>query len=152
MSITFSRANRAITNDSFRPSLVGLGLTVLVLAAWGAWFVFARVPLYTVSAETQQTREGVIAKFAPEQIARIRAGQSASVTFGAQTYDAQVMEIANFAQNRMTPNTVRLAVYASAPLTDAPTRAQIEIERVGPLEYILKNIGTVPPNGATTQP
>ena len=152
MSITFSRANRAITNDSFHPSLVGLVITILVLAAWGVWFVFARVPLYTVSAEAQQMREGVIAKFAPEQIARIRAGQSATVTFGAQTLDAQVMELANFAQNRMTPNTVRLAVYASAPLTDAPTRVQIEIDRVGPLEYILKNIGTVSPNGAATKP
>ena len=152
MSITFSRANRAITNDSFRPSLVGLVITIFVLAAWGAWFAFARVPLYTISVDAQQTREGVIAKFAPDQIARIRAGQSATVTFGAQTLDAQVMELANFAQNRMTPNTVRLAVYASTPLTDAPTRVQIEITQVAPLEYILKNIGTMPPNGAATQP
>lgn len=152
MSISFSRANRALINDSFRPSVVGLGIAMLVLVAWGVWFAFARVPLYTVSADAQPTREGVLAKFTPEQLARIRAGQAATVTFGAQTFEAQVMELANFAQNRMESNTVRLAVYASELPANAPTRVQIEIDRVGPLEYILKNVGTVPSNVAAPAP
>ena len=151
MSISFSRANRAITNDSFRPSLAGLLLAIVVLVAWSAWFLLARVPLYTLSAEVQQTRAGFIAKFTPEQMARIRAGQDATITFGEQNISAQVMELANFAQNRMDANTVRLAAYSNALPDGSPTRVQIEIERVAPLEYILKNLGSAP-NAAARAP
>ena len=151
MSISFSRANRAITNDSFRPSLAGLLIAIFVLGAWGAWFLLARVPLYTLSAEVQQTRAGFIAKFTPEQMARIRAGQDATIAFGEQNIAAQVMELANFAQNRMDPNTVRFAAYSNALPDGSPTRVQIEIERVAPLEYILKNLGSAPNVAVRTQ-
>src|SRR5207244_11122439 len=46
---TFGRTIRALAADSVRPSAIGLGAIGLVLGAWIAWFVVARVPLYEVT-------------------------------------------------------------------------------------------------------
>ena len=46
---TFGRTIRALAADSVRPSAIGLGTISLVLGAWIAWFVVARVPLYEVT-------------------------------------------------------------------------------------------------------
>ncbi len=146
MAMTFSRANRTLTNDSFRLSAVGLVIIMAVLAAWGAWFMLARVPLYQVSTDAQVTRDEVIARFTPEQFARLRAGQSATVEFNGQSIDAQVMETASPTQNRMAPNTARLALYVGAPRMAAlakttPTRVQVEVEVLAPYELAMRASG-----------
>jgi multidrug resistance efflux pump len=45
----FSRSIRSITVDSFRFSLLGLCLGVVLVILWTAWFFFARVSLYEVA-------------------------------------------------------------------------------------------------------
>jgi membrane fusion protein (multidrug efflux system) len=46
MSSPFSRTTRSLKADSFRRSTIGLLVVMLVLAAWAAWLVLARVSIY----------------------------------------------------------------------------------------------------------
>jgi uncharacterized membrane protein (UPF0127 family)/multidrug resistance efflux pump len=50
MSTPFSRSMQSLAADGFRRSLVGMFLAVVLLGAWAAWFFFAGVTLYEVSA------------------------------------------------------------------------------------------------------
>ncbi|MBN1994409.1 MAG: hypothetical protein JW953_17050 [Anaerolineae bacterium] len=146
MSISFSRSTRALNNDSFRPSLLGLSITMLVLAAWGVWFVFARVSLYETTTEAQIAPGEVVATFTPEQIRRIHAGQEAIVniqtttTAPAQSFRGEVMEVANRTQNRMEANTVRLAVVAASELPQEASQVevQVQVEQISPLLFVLR--------------
>jgi membrane fusion protein (multidrug efflux system) len=53
MNQTFGRTAAALSADRSRQAAVSLALAVAVLAAWAAWLVFARVPLYEVSASAR---------------------------------------------------------------------------------------------------
>ncbi len=53
MQSTFGRAAAALSADHSREAVVSLALAVGVLAVWVAWLVFARVPLYEVSASAR---------------------------------------------------------------------------------------------------
>src|SRR4051812_2896206 len=105
MSLSFPRSTRILVNDTFRPSLIALGIALMVLTAWGFWFAFARTPLYESSMDSQVARDGsVVVRFADKPFAQIRSGQSATVTAaGGETYRAEVLEVASRAQNRMEP-------------------------------------------------
>ena len=141
MSIPFSRSTRSITNDSFRPSLIALAIGMIFLAAWGAWFVFARVSLYDTSTDVQIGRDGsIVAKFSADQLGQIRPGQEATVTGTApnETYRAQVLEVANRSSNRMEPNTVRLHVYSPQPLKQAPSEVKVQVEEISPLQLLAR--------------
>jgi multidrug resistance efflux pump len=46
---TFSDSMRSLSRDRFRPFALGLLVAVLILAAWIAWFLLARVSLYESS-------------------------------------------------------------------------------------------------------
>jgi len=52
MNQTFGRIAAALGADRSREAAGSLALAVAVLAAWAAWLIFARVPLYEVSAPT----------------------------------------------------------------------------------------------------
>jgi hypothetical protein len=145
MSISFSRSTRALENDSFRLPVLGLILAGLVLAAWGAWFVFARITIQETSTALSLDRDGgVIAFFTPSQLGRIQVGQSASVIIAAtsgspaQILRAEVAQVANRSANRMEPNTVRLYVYATPPAT-APAQVQINVQEISPLTFVLRS-------------
>ena len=49
MATSFSRSLRSLEADRFTGSLIGMGVGLVLLAAWLAWFFFARVALYEVS-------------------------------------------------------------------------------------------------------
>ncbi|HZQ06092.1 MAG TPA: hypothetical protein VFD70_05890 [Anaerolineae bacterium] len=141
MSLSFSRSTRTLTNDTFRPSLVGSVIALLVLGVWGSWFALARAPVYEVSAEAQVTRDGqVIARFADNAFARIRPGQTAVLIDSAsgEPRRAEVMEIANRSQNRMEPNTVRLYVYGTNPMTQPPKQVQVQVAEESPLLALVR--------------
>jgi hypothetical protein len=143
MSLSFPRSTRTITNDTFRPSVIGLVIALLVFALWGVWFAAARVPLYESSADAQLARDGnVIARFEPDALARIRPGQDAIVIdpVSGEPRRAEVMELANPNQNRMEPNTARLFVYGS-DLQQPPKQIQIQVGEESPLVSLLR-LGT----------
>jgi hypothetical protein len=140
MSLSFSRSTRTITNDTFRPSLVGLTIAILVLVAWGAWFAVARAPLYESSATLELTREGeILARFDDKPFSQIRPGQTAVVMdANGETRRAEVMEIANRSQNRLEPNTVRLYLYGADPSSASPKQVQIQVGQESPLLALLR--------------
>lgn len=116
-------------------------IAVLVFGAWGAWFALARVPLYESSANTHLTRDGnVIAQFEPNAFARVRPGQNATVVDAVtgEARRAEVLDIANRAENRLEPNTVRLYVYGSKTLEQPPRQVQIQVADESPLFSLLK--------------
>jgi hypothetical protein len=146
MSIPFSRSTRALDSDSFRPSLFGVMVACIVLIAWGAWFVFARMTVQITSSTLTLDRDGaIIATFAPEQLAQIRAGQDATITINAtsnapdasRVVRAQVAQVANRSANRMEPNTVRFFVLENTPIALA-RQANIVVEEVSPLMFVLR--------------
>lgn len=57
MNQTFGRTAAALAADRSREAAISLALAVAVLAAWAAWLVFARVPLYEVSASARLEAE-----------------------------------------------------------------------------------------------
>jgi hypothetical protein len=143
MALSFSRTTRTLTNDTFRPSIVGLVIAILVLAIWGAWFALARAPVYMTGTDAQLDREGqVIAHFTDATLPQIRPGQEAVVleSTSGEPRRAQVMEIANRAENRMEPNTVRLFVFGS-PLAQPPKQIQVQVAEESPLVSLLR-LGT----------
>ncbi|HWS99781.1 MAG TPA: HlyD family efflux transporter periplasmic adaptor subunit [Pyrinomonadaceae bacterium] len=53
MSTPFSRTLRSLAADNFRSRLAGLLVAALVVGAWAAWAVLARVPVYAVTEEAR---------------------------------------------------------------------------------------------------
>lgn len=63
--------------DSFRASLIGVILSVVLVTALIAWFFFARVTLYEYSTAFSITEDSrIYATFRPESMPRLRIGQS----------------------------------------------------------------------------
>lgn len=53
MHSSFGRTAAALSADRSKEMAVSLAVATAVLAAWVAWMVFARVPLYEVSASAR---------------------------------------------------------------------------------------------------
>ena len=72
MATRFVRTTRSLAHDGSGRALLAWGLAAVLLAAWGAWFVFGRVTLYEVSRqarlEVQQSAHAVAA-LVPSRIA-----------------------------------------------------------------------------------
>jgi hypothetical protein len=145
--MSFARTTRTLTNDTFRPSLIGLILAVLVLAGWGLWFALARTPLYATSIGARLNGDGqVTATFDGSHIGRIRRGQEAVVLDGVSgsALRAQVMEVADPYQNRLDPNSVRLFVYSTIPLEQSPSQVRVRVGDESPLITLLRLGANVP--------
>lgn len=100
MAIAFPRSLRALRQNSFRPTLIILGLAMLLLSLWGLWFFGSRLPLYVTANSWQVQRNGALAaQFDAQTLARLRPGQPAWVKFPAngptpaQTLTAQVFDV-----------------------------------------------------------
>ncbi|MBN1486787.1 MAG: hypothetical protein JW981_04045 [Anaerolineae bacterium] len=78
MSIPFSRSMRSLQADSSRPTLFGMGLAAILMAAWLAWFFLGNITIYESSQSAKVTPDGyIIAQFSPESLAKIKQGQYA---------------------------------------------------------------------------
>ena len=76
MPTPFSSTLRSLKADRFRGSLIGLGVALLLLIAWGSWFLLARLTIYEVSTSAVVDRDGlVIADFPSAKLELIRRGQ-----------------------------------------------------------------------------
>ncbi|MBI3536569.1 MAG: hypothetical protein HY070_03245 [Chloroflexi bacterium] len=148
MSISFSRSMRSLKNDSMRPSIIALIIALSILGAWGAWFAFTELPQFETSGDWQIQRDGsILAKFSPEAMTRILPGQAAELNLRVSgkrtptTVRARVMETANRAQNRLAPETVRLALTGELPKSYEGGDVQIEVERLSPLLLVMRASG-----------
>ncbi len=145
MSISFSRSTRALDHDSFRVPILGLAIASLVLIAWGAWFVMARITVQETSTHLTVDQDGAVsATFTPAQIARIQVGQAATVELAAtndapaQILRAQVAQVANRSANRMEPNTVRFFILDHPPIATA-RQVSVVVAELSPLTFVLQN-------------
>ncbi len=84
MSLQFSRSLRALRVDSFRPSRFALFLAIVLMGGLIAWFFTAKVTLYENSTSLRFTEEGrLMASFTPENMQKIRKGQTAMLHIDA---------------------------------------------------------------------
>lgn len=151
MSIPFSRSMRSLKADSYRPSLAGLLVAMLLLIAWSGWFFLARITLQETGQIVSATGRGtVIAQFPVETLGRIHRGQSALLRLDAVTEDeavpipAIVLDVAKDTQEGQGQVEVFPLPEAAArmPLQDNLTgRVEIEVERLSPAALVVRASG-----------
>ena len=124
MSSPFSRSLRAIDSDRSRtwwPAAVVAGL----LAAWTAWFVFARVPLYETSASA---RIEAAAAAHPVQARLIGRTVRVNLTVGARVREGEVLVELEADAERLALQEARARVEALGPEI-AAVRSEIQAEQ-----------------------
>ena len=78
MPTPFANTLRSLNADRFHASLIGLGVALVLLIAWGSWFFLARMTIYEISASAVVARDGfILAEFPSTKSARIHRGQAA---------------------------------------------------------------------------
>jgi hypothetical protein len=78
MPTPFANTLRSLNADRFRGSLIGLAVALVLLLAWGGWFLLARITVYEVSTTATVAEDGyVVAEFPAAAFERIRRGQAA---------------------------------------------------------------------------
>lgn len=141
MAIEFPRSIRALGNDRFRPSLVTLIITSLLLLAWFAWFFFAPIARYETSTNFKLGRNGAVTVIVPTAtLARLQVGQNATLQFNVAgqagtTYNGQVQRI------QTTGSSAELYFRELAqPPANAQGTVQIEVESTTPAALLLQAI------------
>jgi hypothetical protein len=145
MSISFSRSMRSLQSDSFRPSLATLIVASILIVAWFAWLVFARVTLYESSSDWQTQRDGsLIVRYSQDTVARVRPGQTAIVEIQSdsnqppQQLPAIVADTPSRTQNRLASDTVKVTPLSEQVPRDATGQVKIAVESVSPLTLITR--------------
>lgn len=151
MPAPFANTLRSLNADRFRGSLIGLGVALVLLMAWGGWFLLARITIYEVSATAVVAGEGfVIADFPSAQLERIRRGQAAwlyPVRDGTKQpirVPAVVFEIIR--PGSAEPVQVKLFPVLDRDLSEIlpegqKVRVEIEAEAVSPAALVLRTSG-----------
>ncbi len=80
MAIPFAQSMRSLHADRGTPSLAGLGIAIVLLAAWSAWFFWAPITRYETGTIVRTTRDGnVVAEFPAQALGAIAQGQTAYI-------------------------------------------------------------------------
>lgn len=151
MPTPFANTLRSLNADRFHASLIGLGVALVLMIAWGSWFLLARMTIYQVSASAVVARDGfVIADFPSAKLERIRRGQAAwlyPVLDGAKqpvTVPAVVIDIIGSPSTE--PARVKLLPVLERDLSEVlpkgqKVRVEIEVESVSPAALVLRTSG-----------
>lgn len=151
MPTPFANTLRSLNADRFHASLIGLGVALLLLIAWGSWFLLARITIYEVSPAAVVAKDGfVIADFPAARLERIRRGQAAwlypvpdgtkaHLSVPAVVIDSIRTPSAETAQVKLFPVVDRdLSEILSA---GQKVRVEIEVESVSPAVLVLRTSG-----------
>lgn len=163
MATSFANTLRSLNADRFHASLIGLGVALVLLIAWGGWFLFARMTIYEVSASAVVSSDGfVIADFPMAKPGRIRRGQGAwlypaldgakqSASLPAVVTDTIKSPLAEPAQIKLFPVLDR---DLRETLTEGQkVRVEIEVEYASPAVLVLRTSGLlVDTPGVTLSP
>jgi len=163
MPTPFANTLRSLDADHFGASLIGLGVALVLLIAWGSWFFLAQITSYEVSASAAVARDGfVIADFPAAKRERIRRGQAAwlyPVSEGAkQTVSVPAVVIDIIESASAEPARVKLfPVFDRDPSEILPegrkVRVEIEVGSVSPAALVLRTSGlTVDTPGVALSP
>jgi hypothetical protein len=151
MATPFANTLRSLNADRFHASLIGLGVALVLLIAWGSWFFFARMTIYEVSASAVVGSDGfVIADFPPAEPGRIRRGQGAWLYPLLEGVKQPVSVPAVVIDTIRSPSTepVRVKLF---PVLDRDlgktlsegqkVRVEIEVEYASPAVLVLRTSG-----------
>lgn len=132
--IAFARTLRALEADEFRASKLGLAAAAILLVAWAWWMIGARIPQYESTTNVRLENGHAIAYFAPAELDRIHAGQSASVHANGMAFAARVQSI--------TSDYAELALASPQPPATISTAASadVEVSRVSPAAIAFRTL------------
>ncbi len=139
MSTTFSRSMRSLERDGFHFTLAALLFATLLLAAWGAWFFLAAIPVYAVTnnfrIDTSGPSTRILAEFDVGEARAVRPQQNAWL----RSNDTRALS-ATVA--RVSETRVELIVHEPiSPNLPNQGQVEIEIERATPSTLLLRSIG-----------
>ena len=145
MSLAFRRSQRALADDRQHTPLAVLLIALIVLAAWAAWFLFARVPIYEHCGTGVVTPERlVLVRCSPEARARLRPGQAAALIvprpgMPARQLPAVVKDTPSPYQRLAEWGMVKLYVYpADDSVVGIQGYAQIEVDQLSPAALMMR--------------
>jgi hypothetical protein len=151
MPTPFANTLRSLNADRFHASLIGLGVALVLLIAWGCWFFLARMTMYEVSASALVAGDGfVIADFAAAKPGRIRRGQAAWLypvrDGGKQAGSVPAVVIDIISSPLAEPARVKLFPVLDRDLSKLlpegqKVRVEIEVESVSPAVLVLRTSG-----------
>ncbi len=148
MAINFPHSTRVLRNDGMVPTGVLLAMAGCILLLWGAWFVFARVPITITCAQATPTRDGAImAQCPPGTIGRVNRGASAVIVVtrngNHQVFNAVVLRVPDRYIRDLAPDTVEVYPFLTEPLpAGVATEVRVTVEEVSPLHLVLRGNST----------
>lgn len=145
MAINFPHSTRVLRNDGLIPTSVALAVAGLILLAWGAWAVLARVPISVACTQATVNIDGSLqAQCPPEQIAHIRQGAPATVIAetidGRITLPAVVLRVPDAYSRQLSQGMVDVYPFAERPLEPGtPAEVHLTLAEASPLALILRS-------------
>ena len=146
MSIPFSRSTRSLQADSYRPTIIGLFISITLLVLWTAWFLFAKVPVTETSQAIVNVDQNVVTAVYPLAVGEmIQPGQNATLlvrqndSAEEQLVPAEVINV----DFRGGNGQVQIEFYALQPLpTNASSQpivsgAEIAVSFVSPALLVI---------------
>lgn len=151
MPTPFANTLRSLNADRFHASLIGLGVALVLLIAWGSWFFLARMTIYEVSVSAVVARGGfIIAEFPSAKSGRIRRGQAAWL-YPVLDSAKQPANIPAVVVDIIKSPSTELARFKLFPILDQDlseilpegqkVKVEIEVESVSPAVLVLRTSG-----------
>lgn len=147
MSVPFSRSLRSMHVDSFRASIIGMVLAVLLVFALIGWFFLAKVSVYEYSTNVVFQEDGhIYSTFDEDAMLRVRTGQTGTLhlDFGEDTgqISLPILIVGKEAeQNRVEILVMEGTVPPGAPTQEIPSQLEIEVEYISPIQLVMKASG-----------
>ncbi len=138
MAIDFPRSIRALGNDRFRPSLVTLIITSLLLLAWLGWFFLVPIAQNESITNFKIGRNGSVTVTLPAAaVSGVHVGQNATLQLNSEnkTYTGQVLRVPNSG----TTAELYFRELARVP-ADAQGTVQVEVGTSTPATLLLQAI------------
>ena len=147
MSVPFSRSLRSMKIDSFRASLIGMALALLIVIALVMWFFLAHITLYEYSTGVSVSEDGrLYASFQPESLPRIHVGQSALLRLNFAE-DGQQVTLPAMVINK-TPGEEQVEILvmggelpAGSASGEFSARVEVEAEYITPANLVMRASG-----------
>lgn len=147
MSVPFSRSLRSMHVDSFRASLIGMILAVLLVFALIGWFLLAKVSMYEYSSKVSFQDDGrIFATFEEDAMPRIRTGQTGilHLDLGEDTgqISLPILIVGKEAdQNRAEFLVMEGTVPSGISVKEAPAQLEVEVEYISPIQLVMRASG-----------
>jgi len=122
-----------------------------ILILWGAWFVFARVPIIITCTQNELASETTLyAECPPDQIRRVQRGFPAILIAQdggrREIIEAVVLSVPSNNSTTRSASSVEIYAFLEAPLTKRNgLEVRIEVAKRSPLELLLGGEAIVQP-------